>query len=690
MQQSKPIKQSAKLQAKQLQTERYHAPEVRNNDKGVDNPETLTPAKGPLMMSKPETETPSNQSGAYKFSSFIGDTPLIEVTHLGNVKNSKTRVFAKAEFFNPGFSIKDRIVSNILGRAEREGKLKPGMTVVAASSGNTGCATAMFCAMKGYECIITTSPKCSVEKMNNIKLYGAKLLVSPSGAKEGQPTHYMNMATNLAAENPEKYFDVDQYDTLSNPEGHYLTLGPEIWEQTHGTITHFIAAGSTGGTISGVGRYLKEQDPSIRVVLGDPIGSIFTEYFNKGSYGSPGKFLVEGVGKGSIPGAMDFKLIDQVVPISDQDAFDMSHRLAQTEGILAGGSAGLNVLSALRLAATIEEPAVIVTVMPDMGMKYLSKVYSDEWLTANGLNIPAVNTNIPRRITPATSEESVASSHPEETNEAPNSASIECCQFTDLVGASPLVDLSDVVSKPNIQLFAKLECFSPGFSTHDRWVQEALDKDEQAGKLTHGMTVVTSGESGISAAMFSASRGYKCIVQLDESFTQETRDTIKAYGGEVVEQVPPMEEGTYIDLGQKQPFQESLGQEMWEETRGQITHIVSGVCVSGTMEYLHQQNESIKHMQVEAENSAIKSDADETKKTIVSQAQAIQACHQLCKSQGMCCDLASGMNFAAALKLAEQLGDEPATIVTIFPSNGLKELSTVYNPEWLEENGFSC
>lgn len=304
------------------------------------------------------------------------------VTRTHDLLSTRTRVrahahaqiYGKAEFLNPGFSIKDRIARNILEQAEKHGLLKPGMTVVAASSGNTGAATAMMCAMRGYDCVITTSSKCSEEKMNSIKAYGAKLLVTPSGVSIDDPNHYMNVPQTLIKEDPSKYFDVDQYDNLKNPEGHYKTLGPEIWDQTAGTVTHFLAAASTGGTVSGVGKYLKERSPNVEIILPDPVGSIFKEYFDKGTHGPAESFLVEGVGKDTVPGALDISLVDQVIQVTDEEAFRMCHRLAQKEGMLVGGSAGMNVHAAVTLANSLDAPATIVTVLCDTGIKYLTKV----------------------------------------------------------------------------------------------------------------------------------------------------------------------------------------------------------------------------------------------------------------------------------------------------------------------------
>eukprot|EP00472_Partenskyella_glossopodia_P003888 CAMPEP_0197525922 /NCGR_PEP_ID=MMETSP1318-20131121/15073_1 /TAXON_ID=552666 /ORGANISM="Partenskyella glossopodia, Strain RCC365" /LENGTH=350 /DNA_ID=CAMNT_0043079755 /DNA_START=205 /DNA_END=1257 /DNA_ORIENTATION=- len=322
-----------------------------------------------------------------RFRSLIGGTPLVDLTNLAKPKHPDTRILAKCEFMNPGYSIKDRIVYTILTEAEKQGLLKPGMTIVAASSGNTGASTAMIASMRGYKSIIITSPKCSQEKMDAIRAYGAELLVTAGGLKADDPEHYMNMETTICEANPEKFFGINQYENALNPLAHYMTLGPEIWGQTDGSITHFIAAGSTGGTLSGTARYLKEaSNGDVRVIMADPVGSVFYEYFKTGILNEPGNFQVEGVGKENIPGAMDFDLIDDAVRVTDKEAFKMCHMMAKAEGILAGGSGGLNVFAAKRLAEELDYPSTIVTVLPDSGIKYLSKIYNKEWLQKIGID----------------------------------------------------------------------------------------------------------------------------------------------------------------------------------------------------------------------------------------------------------------------------------------------------------------
>lgn len=278
--------------------------------------------------------------------------------------------------YTAGFSHKDRIIRNILTKAEASGRLQPGCTVVGASSGNTGASCAMFCSMRGYDCVIITSPKCSKEKMDAIRAYGATLLISEPGQD------YMQMEADLAEKNP-TWFSVNQYANLDNPEAHHCTTGPEIFQQTCGTVTHFVMAGSTGGTISGVGSYLKSVKPSTRVYLADPVGSVFTNYFRTGELGIGRKFLVEGVGKENIPGCLNFDVVDDVIPVSDSDAFAMCKTLARSEGLFVGGSAGLNVHAAVQLANTLEGPATIVTLLCDTGVKYLSKVFNESWLAEN-------------------------------------------------------------------------------------------------------------------------------------------------------------------------------------------------------------------------------------------------------------------------------------------------------------------
>ncbi len=309
----------------------------------------------------------------------IGHTPLVLLQRIN--PNPDVSLLAKVEFMNPSGSVKDRIVRFIVDQAEQEGVLKPGGTIIENTSGNTGAAVAMIAAIRGYKAILTMPDKVSQEKQNALKAFGAEIVVAPTSAPPNSPEHYVNIAKKLAKEIPNS-FRIDQYDNIKNPEAHYLTTGPEIWEQAQGKVDYFVASGSTGGTISGVGKYLKEKNPNIKVILVDPIGSIYYDYFKTGKIPSDANcnYQIEGIGEDHIAHAMDFSVIDEVVQIKDKDAFIMGRLLAKKEGILAGGSSGANVWGSIELAKTLKKPANIVTILPDGGIKYLSKMYDDDWM----------------------------------------------------------------------------------------------------------------------------------------------------------------------------------------------------------------------------------------------------------------------------------------------------------------------
>jgi cystathionine beta-synthase len=317
----------------------------------------------------------------------IGWTPLIRLARVG--AGIRTPVFGKAEYVNPGASVKDRIGLAIIEDAERRGDLKPGGTVVEGTSGNTGVGLAIAASLKGYRCIFTMPDKMSQEKVRLLKAYGAEVVITPTAVPPEHPDNYVMKAKQIVREIPGAILANQFYNTI-NPEAHYATTGPELWEQTEGRITHFVAAAGTGGTVSGAGRYLKERNPEIRVIAGDPVGSLYTHYHHTRQLGEGHPYKVEGIGGDKIPTTIWFDWIDEFRQAPDRVSFAMARRLAREEGILVGGSAGLNVWLALEVAREVDDPdALVATILCDTGERYLSKLFNDEWMHENQmLDVP--------------------------------------------------------------------------------------------------------------------------------------------------------------------------------------------------------------------------------------------------------------------------------------------------------------
>ena len=309
----------------------------------------------------------------------IGNTPLVKINNLTEQQNIKATVLAKMESLNPGYSVKDRIGISMIEAAEKEGKLKPGGTIIEATSGNTGIGLALAAAVKGYKCIFSLTEKVSMEKLRYLKGLGADIVVCPAAAELGTPDHYVETAKRIAKETANSFYP-DQYSHPANPIAHYRTTGPEIWEATDGKLTHFVSGIGTGGTISGTGRYLKEKNPEIQIVGADPFGSIFKTYKETGQVPKGTPYLVEGVGQSHPVENANMKVIDTIINITDRESFEMARQLARVEGIFAGGSTGTNVAAALKVAKNLDENGVVVVIICDTGEHYLTKFYSDEWM----------------------------------------------------------------------------------------------------------------------------------------------------------------------------------------------------------------------------------------------------------------------------------------------------------------------
>jgi cystathionine beta-synthase len=314
----------------------------------------------------------------------IGNTPIVKINKI--TEGLGHQFFAKLEFTNPGGSVKDRIALAIIEDAEKKGLLKPGGTIVEATSGNTGVGLAMVAAIKGYKSVFVMPDKISEEKRALLRAYGAQVVITPTGLEPDDPGSHYSVAKKIAAETKGAYL-TNQYHNPANPEVHLNVTGPEIWNQMNGDLTAFVAGAGTGGTISGVGAYLKKQNPQIKVILADPYGSILTDLVKYGKViNPPHSYDVEGVGEDMLPDNVHLRVIDDAVQVTDKEAFTMTHRLVKEEGICAGPSSALALVAAIKWAKGVSTPQKILVVFPDHGRAYLSKAFNQEWLDKKGYN----------------------------------------------------------------------------------------------------------------------------------------------------------------------------------------------------------------------------------------------------------------------------------------------------------------
>jgi cystathionine beta-synthase len=311
----------------------------------------------------------------------IGNTPLVRLNRINH--GLKPQMYVKADYTNPGGSVKDRIGVTMIDDAEKRGLLKPGGTIVEGTSGNTGMGLALVAAVRGYKMVFTITDKQSKEKVDLLKALGAEVIVCPTAVEPADPRSYYSVAKKLARDIPNSFYP-NQYDNPMNPAAHYASTGPEIWQDSEGKITHFVCGMGTGGTISGAGKFLKEKNPAIQIIGVDPEGSLYYDFHKTGQVAKGRTYVVEGIGEDFFPSTMDMKILDDVIQVNDEECFVVARRLVKQEGIFTGGSGGGCLSAALRLAKNLDEKAYIVAFMPDTGMRYLSKVYNEEWMRERG------------------------------------------------------------------------------------------------------------------------------------------------------------------------------------------------------------------------------------------------------------------------------------------------------------------
>jgi cystathionine beta-synthase len=311
----------------------------------------------------------------------IGRTPLVRLNRIN--QGLKPQIYVKCDYINPGGSMKDRIGIAMIDAAERQGLLKPGGTIIEGTSGNTGMGLALVAAVRGYKMVFTINDKQSKEKIDLLKALGAEVIVCPTAVEPEDSRSYYSVAKKLAAEIPNSFYP-NQYANPMNPEAHYRTTGPEIWEDAEGRITHFVCGIGTGGTVSGVGKFLKEKNPNVKVVGVDPVGSVYYDYVKRGKVVKAKTYVVEGIGEDFFPATMNLKIMDDVIQVNDEECFVAARRLVKLEGVFTGGSGGGCISATLRLARQLGPQDFVVAFLPDTGMRYLSKVYSDEWMRERG------------------------------------------------------------------------------------------------------------------------------------------------------------------------------------------------------------------------------------------------------------------------------------------------------------------
>src|SRR5437879_884101 len=315
-------------------------------------------------------------------------TPLVRHNRIN--QGLKPQIYVKAQFTNPGGSVKDRIGVSMIDDAEKKGLLKPGGTIIEGTSGNTGMGLALVAAVRGYKCVFTTTDKQSKEKVDLLKALGAEVIVCPTAVEPEDPRSYYSVAKKLAREIPNSYYP-NQYDNPMNPEAHYRTTGPEIWEDSEGKITHFVCGVGTGGTISGVGKFLKEKNPNVKIVGVDPYGSLYYDFVKTGQTIKAKTYVVEGIGEDFFPTTMNLKILDDIIQVNDEECFVVARVLAKLEGLFTGGSGGGCISGTLLLAKALGRHDFVVALLPDTGMRYLSKVYNDEWMRERGYVEAAVH-----------------------------------------------------------------------------------------------------------------------------------------------------------------------------------------------------------------------------------------------------------------------------------------------------------
>jgi cystathionine beta-synthase len=439
----------------------------------------------------------------------IGRTPLVRLNKVTD--GLPVTLLAKVEYLNPGGSVKDRVGLAMIEDAEQRGLLQPGGTIIEATAGNTGVGLALVAASKGYRCIFVMPDKMSEDKVNLLRAYGAEVVITPTSVPPDSPESYNGVADRLAREIPNAYRP-NQFANPKNPEAHYLSTGPEIWADTDGKVNVFVAGMGTGGTISGTGKYLKEQDPAVIVVGADPAGSIL-------SGDTPRSFRVEGVGEDFIPATFNRQVIDDMVRVTDAESFLMARRLAREEGLLVGGSAGMAVVAAVKYARRLEPGKLVVVLLPDTGRNYLSKIYSDRWMQENGYMDHAQQKVIAGDVIGA-------KDFPTLISIGPNERVVEALRLMQHYGVSqlPVVDDGRVTGSLNEVTLIRL--LHDGIDLQDKCIAEVMGRPlpqvDESVDVSEPYRLLLSGHGGVIVTRGGVARGFLSRIDLANFWAART------------------------------------------------------------------------------------------------------------------------------------------------------------------------
>ncbi|TKR64218.1 hypothetical protein L596_024791 [Steinernema carpocapsae] len=700
----------------------------------------------------------SDQHGLHKFKAYpvnrdkilknvleaVGNTPLVKLHKIPQSYGIECNVYVKPEFFNAGGSVKDRIAVRMVEIAEQEGRLRPGMTIIEPTSGNTGIGLALVAAVKGYKCIIVMPAKMSKEKADTMKALGAQIVRTPDDAPYDSPESHIGVAFKMHKEIKDSIV-LDQYINCGNPMAHYEGTGSEIVDALDGNVDMVVVGTGTGGTISGVSKKCKSVNPNCIVVGVDPVGSIISS-----PTGEKDHFEVEGIGYDFTPAVLDTSFIDEWVRVADKDTFLMARRLIKEEGLLSGGSSGANMWGAMQAAKKLKKGQNCVVVLPDSIRNYMTKFLTDEWMVQKKfMEKPIPNIHFKFDSLPANGFKTDPVAQPENEWQVGNPRKLLSLErpkvletITDAIGWTPMVKLNRIPQAMGLEcdIYVKCEYLNAGGSAKDRAALRMVDEAEASGALRSGMTIIepSCGNAGICLAIISAIRGYKCIVVMPEKMSQEKEVTLHALGAQIVRTATDAKFDSaesyhgvalrlhheikdsiildqYRNLCNPLAHYETTAEEILEAVDGSLDMLVTGVGTGGTISGISRKVKEVcgdctivgvdsvgsvladplaKNQSHELEGLGQQFVPAVLDKTLVDKwVQAddkvsFEMARKLIKDEGILCGGSSGANVWAACQAARGL-PKGKKVVVVLPDSVRNYMSSFLDDGWMLKRGFA-